>query len=205
MREQLAQVLENLGKRGYSTHYFNGKEEAAAWLAGQIPPGEQVALGGSVTLAQLGLVAQLEQNGVEVIDYRNEEYSAEELYEKQRSVFFTHSYFSSANALTEQGIILNVDGNGNRLAATVYGPQHVYFVIGRNKLVVDMEAAIKRLEEVASPLNCRRLDKSTPCKISGHCMHCGAATSICRAWMAMQYAPNGAHYHVVLIDEELGF
>jgi hypothetical protein len=205
MEERFTQVLKNLEERGFSAHYFAAKEEAAAWLAQQVPAGERVAFGGSVTLTQLGLGALLEQQGVQVIDYRNSDYSAAELYEKQRSVFFTHSYFSSANALTEQGIILNVDGMGNRLAATLYGPKQVYFVVGRNKLTADMDAAVKRLEEVAAPLNCRRLDRPTPCKVSGHCQHCGAATSICRAWLALQYAPNGAKYHVVLIDEELGF
>jgi hypothetical protein len=205
MREQFAQILDNLEKRGFSAHYFAAKEEAAAWLARQVPPGEQAAFGGSVTLAQLDLGVLLAKNGVELIDYRSLDYSPVELYEKQRSVFYAHSYFSSANALTEQGVILNVDGNGNRLAATVYGPKHVYFVLGRNKLTADLETAIKRLEEVAAPLNCRRLDKPTPCKESGQCQHCGAATSICRAWLALQYAPFGADYHVVLIDEELGF
>lgn len=205
MRKQFEQLLENLEQRGFSAHYFAAKEEATKWLVQQVPSGERVAFGGSVTLTQLDLGTKLTQNGVEVIDYRNTDYSQAELYEKQRSVFFAHSYFSSVNALTEQGIILNVDGNGNRLAATLYGPKHVFFVIGRNKLAADMEAAIKRLEEVSAPLNCKRLEKSTPCKLSGRCQHCGSATSICRAWLALQYAPYGAKYHVVLIDEELGF
>ncbi|MCL1906150.1 MAG: lactate utilization protein [Clostridiales bacterium] len=205
MRERFAQVLENLEKRGYSVHYFAGKEEAADWLSGQVPAGKQAAFGGSVTLAQLDLGTKLSKKGVDVIDYRNADYSPENLYEKQRSVFFAHSYFSSANALTEQGVILNVDGLGNRLAATVFGPKNVYFVAGRNKLTADMAGAIKRLEEVAAPFNCKRLDKQTPCRKTGRCQHCGAATSICRAWMALQYAPYGAKYHVVLIDEELGF
>ena len=205
MPERFAQVLENLEKRGFSSNYFATKEEAAEWLALQVPPGARAAFGGSVTLSQLGLAALLTEKSVEVIDYRNEAYSAEKLYEKQRSVFSAHSYFSSANALTEQGIILNVDGRGNRLAATLYGPQQVYFVVGRNKLTADMDAAVKRLEEVAAPLNCKRLNCPTPCKTSGHCQHCGAATSICRAWLALQYAPYGAKYHVTLIDEELGF
>jgi hypothetical protein len=205
MREQFEQVLKNLEKRGFGAHCFETKEEAATWLAQQVPAGEDVAFGGSVTLAQIDLAAHLQQHGVQVIDYRNPDYSETELYEKQRSVFSVHSYFSSANALTEQGIILNVDGTGNRLAATLYGPKNVFFVLGRNKLAANMDAAVKRVEDIAAPLNCQRLNYHTPCYEKGQCQHCGANTSICRAWLALQYAPKGAMYHVVLINEDLGY
>ena len=205
MSEKFAQVLTNLEQRGYKTHYFATKEEAVDWLSQQTPPGEQAAFGGSVTLSQLDLATRLTQNGVKVIDYRNEDYSPDELYEKERSVFSAHSYFSSANALTEQGLILNVDGRGNRVAATAYGPKHIYFVVGRNKITADINAAIKRLEEVAAPLNCRRLHIPAPCNKSGRCHHCASSTSICRAWLTLQHAPLGSDYHVALIDEDLGF
>ena len=205
MQQKIEQVLKKLQTNGFNTHYFANRTEAASWLLKQVPAGEEVSFGGSVTLAELGLRKSFEEAGVKYIDHRATDISPEELYQRQRQVFQTHSYFLSANAITEDGYIINVDGRGNRLAASSYGPQNIYFVVGSNKLVADIDAAIQRIEDIAGPRNCQRLDNGAPCVQSGKCEDCGPNSSICRAYLLMRYAPYGSKYHLVWIDEELGY
>ena len=205
MQEKVSQVLRRLEANGFNTKYFANREEAVAWMSLQVPAGEMVSFGGSVTLDELGLRAALEHAGADYMDYRPTDLAPEESYERWRKVFKTHSYFLSANAITEKGYIVNVDGRGNRLAASLYGPKHVYFVVGNNKLVDDIDAAIQRIEDIAAPRNCQRLNLNTPCTKTNKCEHCGPNNSICRAYAVIRFAPYGAKYHLIWIDEELGY
>jgi len=205
MQEKVSQVLKKLEANGFNAKYFASRSEAVAWMAQQVPAGEMVSFGGSVTLTELGLRAALEDAGADYMDYRPTDLDPEEAYERWRKVFKTHSYFLSANAVTEKGYIVNVDGRGNRVAASLYGPKKVYFVVGNNKLVADIDAAIQRIEDIAAPRNCQRLNLNTPCVKTNKCEHCGPNASICRAYTVIRYAPYGAKYHLVWIDEELGY
>jgi len=205
MQEKVNLVLKKMEANGFNTKYFANREEAVAWMTQQVPAGEMVSFGGSTTMTDLDLRKALEDAGANYMDYRPTDLDPEETYERWRKVFKTHSYYLSANAVTEKGYLVNVDGRGNRLAASLFGPKNVYFVVGKNKLVEDIDAAIARIEAIAGPKNCQRLGINTPCVKSGKCEHCGPNMSICRAYSVIRYAPYGAKYHVIWIDEELGY
>jgi len=205
MQENVKQVLKKIEANGFNTQYFANRGEAVAWITQQVPAGEMVSFGGSSTLADLDLRKALEDAGADYMDYRPTDLDPEESYERWRKVFKTHSYFLSANAVTEKGHLVNVDGRGNRVAASLFGPKNVYFVVGKNKLVPDIDAAIQRIEDIAGPRNCQRLGINTPCVKTNKCEHCGPNASICRAYTVIRFAPYGAKYHLVWIDEELGY
>ncbi|MEG1500822.1 MAG: lactate utilization protein [Clostridiales bacterium] len=213
MEDNIKNALASLNKNGFSAFYFANKQEAVDFILQQVEPGSKVAFGGSVTLGQLSLRESLEEHGINYIDYRREDLSdeerkqvsAEDLKDLSRLSFFADAYFSSANAITEDGLIFNVDGRGNRVAATIYGPNVVYIVVGKNKICLDLPAAYRRLEEIAAPLNCRRLGKKTPCLKTGQCQDCAAGERICNIYTIMQRQPSGTKVNVLIIDEELGY
>ncbi len=204
MEQMIETTLHALEKNGFGAHYFATRQEAAQWLTGQFEPEQTVSFGGSVTLEQLGLRGMLEDKGVHYLDYRQSS-DPQETKRLSREVFFCDAYLSSANAITEDGFLLNVDGKGNRVAATIFGPDTVYIVAGKNKICPDLSAAYQRLETVAAPLNSRRLDRKTPCVVSGTCQDCHAAERICRVYTVMKRQPFGTKVVVVLIGEDLGY
>lgn len=200
----IQKTLEALVKNGFRAEYFPHGEEAAQWLAGEIKPGETVAFGGSQTLSSLGLEEKLKAKGAEYLNYRKAS-TPQELKEWTRQCFFADAYFSSANAITEDGCIFNVDGKGNRVAATIFGPERVYIVAGVNKLCRDLPAARRRKEELAGPLNSQRLDRNTPCVPTGICTDCESPERICRIYVEHRRAPSDTQMTVVLIGEDLGY
>ncbi len=123
----------------------------------------------------------------------------------EQMAFGADYYFSSANAITQDGYILNVDSSGNRVAAIIYGPEKVYLVVGQNKVCKDAEAALKRNQDIAAPLNCKRLQRKTPCNHTGICVNCLSPERICRAYTLLQMAPTNHEITVVMIGEDLGY
>jgi len=204
--EKLQRTAKALIKHEFKAEVFATRQEALNWLLAQFNPGQSVGLGGSVTLRQMDLPEKLKQKGVTVISHweASEEEKAE-LRALFRKSFFADAYMASANAITEDGAVFNVDGNGNRVAAMIYGPERVYVVAGVNKIVPDAAAAEKRLEEVAAPLNAKRLDTPNPCKEAGKCMDCNSPRRSCRIYTLMKRPSFLTEVTVVLIDEELGF
>lgn len=204
MEPNIAKTLENLRANGFQALYFANKEEAAAWLCQQVQKGEKVAFGGSVTLRQLHLREGLEQRGVLFLDpYATKDPKKQR--EILRQAFFADAYFTSANALTEEGFLFNVDGRGNRVAASLFGPERVYTVVGKNKLCADLAAAQRRLADIAAPLNAKRLGCQTPCAITGKCVDCQGSTRICRLYVELRQAPRDTASTVVIIGEDLGY
>ena len=117
----------------------------------------------------------------------------------------TDYYLSSANAITEDGVIVNIDGNGNRVAAITWGPKHVIFVIGMNKVTQDAEAALKRARSTASPINAARFDINTPCQIDGQCHNCNSPQSICNYIHFLRNSSKPGRIIVILVGETLGY
>ncbi len=200
----LDKTLNSLRLNGFKAEYFPSGEEACAWLVRQISPGERVAFGGSLTLEQIGLRDKLEKAGADYLDYRREG-TAKEKKDRARQCFFADAYFASANAITEDGFILNVDGTGNRIAATIFGPDRVYIVAGINKLCPDLEAAKNRKREIAAPLNSRRLKRNTPCVETGLCSDCQSPERICKVYAVFKRPPTDTKLTVAIIGENLGF
>ncbi|MBQ9535071.1 MAG: lactate utilization protein [Clostridia bacterium] len=188
---------ETMESFGYSVHVFDTAAEAADWLCGEIR-GERVAFGGSVTLQEMGLYERLSENN-EVLWHWVD--AGARRPAREASVYIT-----SINAAALTGEIVNIDGSGNRVAATMDGPQRLYLVFGENKLTLDMESAIRRAREVAAPLNAQRLGTKTPCAVDGKCHDCRSPGRICRALTVLWRRPFGiAKCEIVLVREKLGY
>ena len=196
--ENFDAVKRNLENRGFAVRAFKTGAEAAAYLDGVID-GRTVGFGGSLTLEQLGLYDALGRHNTVVWHWKQEADPA------RREAMFTQVYLTSANGLAETGEILNIDGIGNRVAATLFGHEKVYFVIGRNKLAPTYDEALWRARNIASPQNARRLGKKTPCAVKGdRCYDCKSPDRICRGLVTLWGPMTGMEAEVLLVDEDLG-
>ena len=139
------------------------------------------------------------------LDRAKEGLSSEDIDKIYRESFFADAYFSSSNAITEDGELYNVDGNGNRVAALLFGPKKVIIVAGVNKIVKNIDEAIKRNREVAAPANAKRLNKKTPCTKVGFCMDCKSPEKICREYTIIRSQKDNDRIHVIFINENIGY
>ena len=191
-------VKKNLEDRGYAVEVFASGAEAAAYLDGAVD-GKSVGFGGSMTLDQLGLYDALGKHNTVVWHWKQDAGPA------RREGMFTDVYLSSANGLAETGEIINIDGNGNRVAATLFGHEKVYLVIGRNKLAPTYDEALWRARNIASPKNAQRLGKKTPCAVKGdRCYDCKSPDRICRGLVTLWGPMMGMETEILLVDEDLG-
>ena len=190
-------LVENLEQRDFTVRRFATKEEAADYLDGQIN-GVSVGFGGSMTVQEMGLYPKLAAHNQAVWHW-------DKAGLEQAAV--TDVYICSVNGLAETGEIINIDGTGNRVASTIFGHEEVYFLIGRNKLAPDYDAALWRARNIASPKNAHRLGCKTPCAVKGDkCYDCSSPERICRALAVLWEKPKGiGRAEVVLIDEDLGY
>ena len=194
-------VKKNLEDRGFLVSTFATAAEAAEYLNGAID-GKTVGFGGSVTLDQLGLYPMLETHNEMCWHWVG---TPEEKAQKRVTALTTQVYLSSANGLTEDGEIVNIDATGNRVAATLFGHEKVYFVIGRNKLAPTFEEALWRARNIAAPKNAKKLGRKTPCAVKGdRCYNCKSPDRICRSLVVLWEPSAGMETEVVLIDEDLG-
>lgn len=193
----IEKAIRNFELRGYTVKHFATGAEATDYMAAQIK-GRTVGIGGSKTVEQLGLFDKLkDSNSV----YWHWKVPGPETIEKANAA---DVYISSANAMTESGEILNIDGRGNRLAGQVYGSKQVYIVAGTNKLCPDFESALYRARNVAAVQNCKRFENNNPCKLDDKCHDCRMDSRICRALLVLWGPMMGMSTEIILIDEELG-
>lgn len=190
-------VRASLEKRGFAVSVFSTAAEAADYLDAAID-GKTVGIGGSQTVAQMGLADRLAAHNT--VHWHAQGGSMDEAARAQ-------VYLSSVNGLAETGEIVNIDGTCNRVSATLYGHEAVYLIVGRNKLAPGYDAALWRARNIAGPKNARRLHKKTPCAVKAdRCYDCASPDRICNALAVFWRKPGGiAHCEVVLVDEELGF
>ena len=198
-----SRVKENLEKRGFAVRVFSAAEEAAAYLNREID-GKSVAFGGSVTLQEMGLGESLAAHNDLCWHWqpRADMTAAESLARAQSA----EVYLTSVNGLAETGEIINIDGSGNRVAATLSGHKKVFFVVGRNKLAPDYESALWRARNIAAPKNAQRLKRRTPCAVrADRCYDCDSPDRICRGLVVLWRNMFSCEAEVVLIDQELGY
>ncbi len=193
----LEKAIRNLQLRGFGVQHFATGEEAAAYLCQQIRDTE-VGIGGCKTADQLGLYEKLSEHNTMHWHWRVP--GPETLARANAAPV----YITSANALSEDGEILNIDGRGNRLAGQVFGNKKLYIVAGINKLCPDFASALERARNVAAVQNCKRFPAKTPCKLDDRCHDCRSPERICRALLVLWAPMMGMEAEVVLIDEELG-
>ena len=197
-------VIKNLARRNIEAFYCPTSREAVDKLLEMIPQGSSVTWGGSMSIRDIGIPAALADAGkYEVYDRDKapDRAAATEIYLK---AFSCDYYLSSANAITEDGVIVNIDGTGNRVAAITFGPRNVIFVIGMNKLTQNVDAALARARSLAAPVNTARFDIQTPCKLDGVCHNCLSDDCICNYIHYLRHSPKGKH-KVILVGESFGY
>ena len=197
-------MIKNLARRNMEAFYCPTAEEAVDKVLELIPAGSSVTWGGSMSIRDIGIPDALRARGCfDVLD-RDLVEGDEAKVQMYVRAFTTDVYLSSANAISEDGIIVNIDGNGNRVAAITWGPKKVIFVIGINKVAQTVEAALARARSTASPINAARFDINTPCQTDGVCHNCNSTESICNYVHFLRNSPRGRHT-VVLVGESLGY
>ena len=203
--ERLAETLiKNLKRRHIEGFYCATGDDAVKKVSELIADGTSVTWGGTMTVRDLGIPDALKRRGtLEVLD-RDLVETPEEKQAMYLRAFSADVYLTSANAISEDGVIVNIDGNGNRVAAITWGPKKVIFVIGLNKVAQNVEAALARARSTASPINAARFDIKTPCQTDGTCHNCNSAESICNYVHFLRNSPRERHV-VVLVGEELGY
>lgn len=197
-------IIKNLQRRHIEGFYCPSGEEAVKKVSELIADGSTVTWGGTMTVRDLGIPEHLKSRGtLEVID-RDLAETLEERQAMYLRAFSADVYLSSANAISEDGVIVNIDGAGNRVAAITWGPKKVIFVIGLNKVTQTVEAALLRARGTASPINSARFDIKTPCKADGVCHNCNSPECICNYVHFLRNSPKGRHT-VILVGENLGY
>jgi L-lactate utilization protein LutB len=199
-----AKMVKAMQHRHFDAYYCATADEAKTKVCELIPNGSSVTWGGTMTIRDMGIPQMLCERGTLDIWDRDTVETPEEKQEMYLRAFTADYYLSSANAISEDGVIVNIDGNGNRVAAITWGPKHVIFVVGMNKVAQDAEAALKRARSTASPINAARFDIETPCHLDGQCHNCNSPESICNYVHFLRNSPKGRHV-VVLVGESLGY
>lgn len=203
--ERLAlKLIKNLQRRHMEAFYCKTPQEAIDKVLQLIPAGSQVTWGGSATIRDMGLTKAIHECGKYNVLDRDTAPDRETALRMYVEAFGSDYYLSSVNAISEDGVIVNIDGNGNRVAAITFGPKHVIFVVGLHKVCQDVDAALKRARSTASPINAARFDIKTPCHQDGVCHNCNSADCICNYIHFLRNSPGGKH-QVILLPDALGY
>lgn len=202
MNKRIERTVAALKANNMNAYHISSREEMFDVLASLIPPESKVGYGGSMTLTDTGVIDWLRwKKDITLFDRAN----SDNPIDCQRMCLVSDVFLASSNAVTENGWLYNVDGRGNRVAAMIFGPKKVILVVGCNKIVPDIDSAIKRIKCTASPANAIRLNKDTPCAKTGVCMNCKSDDRICRDYVAMGPQLEKNRINVLILDECLGY
>ena len=199
-----ARVVKALESRNMEAYYVQTKEEALAKALELIPEGSTVSMGGSASVAGIGLPEALKDGNYTFYD-RDQAETREEKEEIARKAFFCDWYLGSVNGMSEDGVFVNIDGNANRVAAYAYGPKQVLLIVGMNKVVKSEEDALHRARNEAAPVNAQRFGIDTPCVKNGSCFRCKSRDSICCQILVTRFSRVPKRFKIILVNEPLGF
>ena len=200
--ELLAQkVIKGLASRNMTGYYAADKEEALKLALSLIPEESTVTMGGGMSVIEIGLVKALKEGNYNFID-RDE---AEDRRAAMLMAYNADFYLASSNAITEDGVLVNIDGNANRVSAIAYGPEKVIFIVGMNKVCPDADTAMKRARNVAATINNQRFNGNNPCVRTGACADCKSPDTICCQFLITRYSKHKDRIHVILVNDDLGF
>lgn len=218
MECSIEKTIANLKKNNMEAYFCQTKEEALAKVKSMISKGDVISNGGSVTLAQTGVMELIKSGDYNYLDRARAGITKEEIEEVYRKTYSADVYFASANAITESGYIYNVDGNSNRVSAILYGPKSVILIVGKNKIVKTIDDAVTRVREISAPQNTVRLGMDTYCSVKGKCMALNTPAEndeICNgcnsdARICCNYVLSGKQRHknrikVIIVNEDLGY
>ena len=200
--ELLAQkAIAGLKSRNMDGYYAASKEDALKIALGLIPEGSSISMGGAMSVHEIGLSDALKAGNYNFID--------RDAYEDKRQAMLlaydADFFLSSVNAMTDDGVLVNIDGNANRVSAIAQGPKKVIFIVGMNKICDDIDGAMKRARNVAAPINAQRFGLSTPCAKTGSCMNCKSPDTICCQFLITRFSRHEGRIHVILVNDSLGF
>ena len=199
--EKLAQkVIKGLESRNMTGYYAADREEALKKALELIPEGSTVTMGGAMSAVEIGLVDALMNGNYDFLDRNQMEPREALLKGYDADVFLT-----SANAMTEDGVMVNIDGNANRVSYIANGPKKIVAIVGMNKVCDDIDGAMKRARAVAAPTNAQRFEINTPCKMTGSCANCKSPDTICCQFLVTRYSRHADRIHVILVNDSLGF
>ena len=198
-------VCKALEARGFHAGFAKDAAAAREAALALIPDGSVVGIPGTVTVRETGLPEALKKKGCVIAEHwipgMTEDERKKALLEELTSDWFV----TSANALSMDGVIVNIDGTGNRTAAMSWGPGRILYIIGVNKIAPDVHSALKRARNAATPPNAMRLSRRTPCAVTGRCSDCSSEDRLCRVVMLLERAPIGRECHVIIVGEDLGY
>ena len=200
--ELLAQkVIKGLESRNMSGYYAEDRAAALRQALALIPEGATIAMGGSVSAREIGLVDAVKEGNYNFIDRD----AATDKRAAMLAGYDADVFLASANAITEDGVLVNIDGNSNRVSAIAQGPRKVVFIVGMNKVCDDVDGAMKRARNVAAPTNAQRFGLSTPCAKTGSCFNCKSPDTICCQFLITRFSRHPGRIHVILVNDDLGF
>ena len=197
-------MVKALKAKGYEAVYAPTKEAALEEVLKLIPEGVSVGVPGTVTVREIGAMEKLKERKCTVHQHWNPSLTPEQRQQVLMDEYCSDYILTSANAVTRDGMIVNIDGNGNRVSAMAWGRNTLIFVIGVYKVAANLEAAIERAR-AATPPNALRLNLSTPCVQTGHCVDCDSPARICRALLILERPTTGRKTHVIMVGEDLGY
>ena len=194
-------VIRGLESRNMTGYYVQTKEDAMKLALTLIPKGSTVTMGGGMSVIETGLVDALKKGDYNYIDRE----TAEDRRAAMLQAYDADFFLASSNAITEDGVLVNIDGNANRVSAIAYGPKKVLMIVGMNKVCRDVDSAMKRARNVAAPINNQRFDSGNPCTKTGSCADCKSPNTICCQFLITRYSKHEGRIHVILVNDNLGF
>lgn len=197
-------IIKNLEKRNMEGYYFETAKECMDTIISSIPQGSTISWGGSETIKEIGLMDAVRNGSYALVD-RMTANTPEESRQLYAKAVLSDYYLMSSNAITIDGELINIDGNGNRVACLIHGPSHVIVVVGMNKVVTDVKSGVARVRNMASPANAIRLNKKLPCAATGHCNDCLSPDCFCNQVVITRRSGHTGRIKVYLVAEDLGY
>ena len=200
--ELLAQkTIKGLQSRNMTGYYARNREEALKIALSLIPEGSTITMGGGMSVHEIGLPQALKEGNYTFID-------RDDFEDKRAAALLAYDadvFLASCNAMTDDGVLVNIDGNSNRVSAIAFGPKKVVLIVGMNKVCGDVDGAMKRARTVAAPTNAQRFGLSTPCAKTGACFDCKSPDTICCQFLITRFSRHAGRIHVILVNDNLGF
>ncbi len=203
-QKQAETIIKNMKKRNFEGYYAQNAEEAKQIVLRMMEEGASISWGGTMTMTEIGVMDAIRGGKYRLID-RALAKDPEEAREIFAKTVMADYYLMSTNAITLEGELINIDGNGNRLACLMQGPKNVIIVAGMNKVVSDVQSGYQRVKDIASPPNAIRLHKNTPCALTGHCADCYSPDCICSHTVITRRCGIPGRIKVILVGQELGY
>lgn len=202
--KMIERTVKALSSNYFDAHLFADRSSLIDSVMKYVSPGMKIGIGGSLSVRGIGLLERLKEIDVQILDHWKQGLTKEDISATRLQQLTCDLFLSGANAITERGDIVNIDGFGNRVNAMTFGPKKVIIIAGYNKITPDINLALDRIKRIAAPLNAKRLNLPLPCAETGYCHDCKSEARICRVTSIIQRRPNGTDISVYLMNEELG-